>query len=261
MSILHSLKNIMGGLLVLSAASCAPSAYADYFDLCPEHFAQGLSPTFDGKEMPGDLITLCFDGFAVLYSGESKTPLFAAEHLTADKISKQGNFKSNVNFHSEPRVIVEMSARVDDFVKSGYTFGPLFPSSNALTEQSYFQSFSLANSVPRSSSLGKGPWQKGVERDLTRYVSRLNKNNDFYVITGPIFGEEPQTIGDSEVWVPEKLFKFVYDATEGEAWGYILENKARSKMKGIYSYEEMVLETGFTFLPEFKVEENSSLFD
>jgi len=70
-----------GSVLVILAllwprtADAAPSA-------CPEHFLDGQAPDVINSKLLAKARPLCFSGFAVLHSGVTRTPLYAAEHLT-----------------------------------------------------------------------------------------------------------------------------------------------------------------------------------
>lgn len=241
-------SSILAGL----AVSCSP-AHADPAMLCPQHFANGESPIVYAQ-FPGDRQTLCFEDFAVLYSNESKTPVYVAHHLNKEKLEQARKVPANrsLGFHSEPSLLFEDSARTLDYEKSAYTSAPLFPIDEALSAQTKMRPYSLANTVPARRLMVNGAWTRAVERPLRQYISR--SDNEFYIITGPIYDEEPEKIGDSEVWVPSALFKFVYDATEGMAWGYMVENLSKGKSKGIYAYDEMLDATGIAFLPEHGIE-------
>jgi endonuclease G, mitochondrial len=54
--------------------------------LCPEHFAGGVAPTITNPKLQARTQEVCFEAFAVLHSGISRTPLYSAERLTRLKI-------------------------------------------------------------------------------------------------------------------------------------------------------------------------------
>ncbi len=50
------------------------------FAQCPQFFANGTSPTITPRSQ---LRELCYEAFAVLYSGTTKTPVFVAQRLNS----------------------------------------------------------------------------------------------------------------------------------------------------------------------------------
>src|SRR3954453_4154228 len=71
---------------------------------CPEHFAGGTIPALTNPRLAADTTPLCYRAFAVLYSGLSRTPLYAAEHLTAARIEAARRVDRVDAFHEEPRL-------------------------------------------------------------------------------------------------------------------------------------------------------------
>ena len=43
---------------------------------CPEHFAGGIAPTVTNPKLQARMLEVCFEAFAVLHSGISRTPLY-----------------------------------------------------------------------------------------------------------------------------------------------------------------------------------------
>jgi len=216
------------------------------FSNCPEHFAGGLPPVVYVQTADAAR-TLCLDGFAILYSTQSKTAVYAAERITPRSLADAKKIKRTGRFYEEARLPSAHRARLADYKGSGFDRGHLFPAGNASTPESMAQSFSLANMVPQDPTNNRGPWAKSVETAVRKYVERSRR--EVFVLTGPIYEESIRTIGSSKVWVPSKLFKFVYDPEANKAWGYVLENNESAKVKGVLPYEEMVRATGIEFLP------------
>lgn len=233
--------------LALGLVALSFSAQATDFMSCLHHFANHTPPA-QLAPLPKDQRALCFDGFAVLYSGESKTAVYSAEHFTYEKLKKAPSIKRTNRFYEEARLPSRYRANLKDYVKSGFDRGHLFPAGNAASDEAMAQSFSLANIVPQNPSHNRGPWARSVERAVRQYVDRTQ--SDVYIVTGPIYDSKtPKKLGEAQTWIPDHLFKFIYDPNVHQAWGYILKNDAQSKVQGIYSYEEMVAKTGLSFLP------------
>jgi len=117
---------------------------------------------------------------------------------------------------------------------------------NMGTVESKAQSFSLANMVPQNPENNQNAWRK-IEADTRKYVMRAE--GDVFVFTGPVFENEHPTIGSNQVWVPQHLFKLVYDPSANKAWAHWIDNTEEARAGKPISYEELVKRTGIEFLP------------
>jgi len=80
-------------------------------------------------------------------------------------------------------------------------------------------------------------------------ASSRRAGGNVYVFTGPLYTtRDPRTIGQGRVWVPDQLFKLVYDETSGRSWAYIVGNDAQSRLGPPMSYQEFVQRTGLPLL-------------
>jgi endonuclease G len=152
-------------------------------------------------------------------------------------------------FFEEARLPEVERAKLDDYRDSDYDRGHMAAAGNMGTEESKAQSFSLANIVPQNAENNRNAWRK-IEADTRKYAMRAE--GDVFVITGPVFDGTPPTIGDSEVWVPQHLFKLVYDPTTGRVWAHWQDNTAEARVGKPISYEDLVQRTGVEFLPGWK---------
>ncbi len=64
------------------------SAHADDFTQCSESFYGGVYPEFINTKLSNKTQALCMDGFAVMYSGVSRTPLWSAEYLDRKRLQQ-----------------------------------------------------------------------------------------------------------------------------------------------------------------------------
>jgi endonuclease G len=115
------------------------------------------------------------------------------------------------------------------------------------SDEAMAQSFSLANIVGQSSVLNRGVWAKDVEKPTRKYAMRSARG--VYVLTGPIYSKPARTIGPDQVFVPDQLFKLVYDPAAKKAWAFILPNTDDAQVTRVYSYDELVRITGMQLLP------------
>lgn len=148
---------------------------------CLNQFYREVPPALNKESLKKDSYPLCFNGFNVLYSGISKTPLWSAEHLDAERLSVK--IKREDNFHEETRVPQKHRALLSDYRGSGYDRGHMAPNGDMPNKESQSDSFSLSNMVPQAPKNNQEVWRKLEE--ATRAIVTKQKQ-DVYVVTGPV---------------------------------------------------------------------------
>lgn len=224
-----------------SVTPLPPKAFAD----CPAFFVGGHIPRPVLASPPGKLRALCYDAFAVLHSGESKTPIYVVQRLNRALVEDADEKRTN-RFFADARLPRKERAELGDYKRSGYSRGHMAPAADMPTAQAMAQSFSLANMVPQAIKQNSGPWAR-IEKDTRRYAQRAQ--GDVFVFTGPVFTQARNTIGDGQVRVPDYLYKLVYDATTRKAWAHWQANDDAARVTKPISYQELVQRTGIEFLP------------
>jgi endonuclease G len=189
---------------------------------------------------------LCFDGFAVLHSGTTRTPVYAAQRLNKQALGGVRRQRSD-RFFADARLSRSERAELDDYKRSGYSRGHMASSGDMATEEAMAQSFSLANMVPQSIRHNSGAWSK-IEQDTRKYVERAK--GDVYVVTGAIFEASASKIGANGVGVPSHLFKLVHDEVTGQTWAHWQANRDDERPSRPISYEELVRRTSVEWLPK-----------
>jgi endonuclease G len=222
-----------------SPSSSAPTS----FKACPQHFAGGQPPITPAAPK---LRELCFNDFAVLHSGNTKTPVYVAQRLNRKMLQDGQGIKRTDRFYAEARLPSAERAELEDYKGSGWSRGHMGPAGDMATEEGKAQSFSLANMVPQDPKQNGGPWSR-VEEDTRKYVMRAR--GDVYVITGPVFEPGAQTIGAGRVVVPSHVFKLVYDPSTGKSWAHWQENSPNAQVGRPISYQELVSRTRMELLP------------
>ncbi|HTN66490.1 MAG TPA: DNA/RNA non-specific endonuclease [Burkholderiaceae bacterium] len=214
------------------------------FRTCPQFFAGGVSPRIpDGQRLA--LRALCYDAFAVLHSGVTKTPVIVAERLNKKQLDAARDEKRTNRFFADARLPMAERAQLEDYRGSGFDRGHMAPAANMPTAQAMAQSFSLANMVPQAPVNNQRAWA-GIEKATRKYVMRAQ--GDVYVITGPVFEPHANVIGPNRVHVPSYLYKLVYDATTNRAWAHWIANTDQAHAGRPISYEALVRRTGIEFL-------------
>ena len=206
------MKNLLTAFLLLlfSAAATAQTT------ACLEHFANKAAPELTRPALQKQTIGLCFEAFALMHSGVSRTPLWVAEKLTRESLIRAKSVKRDDNFHAEVTLPPQDRAELHDYARSGFDRGHMAPAADMPTLNAQHESFSLANIVPQQRQNNQILWAaiEGATRHMT------NQRGALYVMTGPIFeGEKIERI-NGRVFVPTHIYKAVYDPVkkEGAAW-------------------------------------------
>jgi endonuclease G len=226
------------------AATSAFAAERD-FEQCRQLFSNGNPPVIkhQGELQPR---ALCFNAFAVLHSGNSRTPIYVAQRINKEQV--EAKITRATRFFADARLPSAERAELEDYWDSGYDRGHRAPAGDMATEESMAQSFSLANMVPQYPVNNRKSWAS-IEKATRKYVMRAD--GDVFVISGPVFDGTPPTIGVHKIWVPQHLFKLVYDPATNRAWAHWLDNTDEARVGKPISYEELVRRTGIEFLPNF----------
>ena len=153
-------------VLVHSAGSEA----TENFSACLRFFANGKPPRVAPRPTNR---ALCYDAFAILHSGESKTAVYVAERLNQQSIADADEKRSN-RFFADSRLRASERAELHDYQGSGFDRGHLAPAADMPTAQAMAQSFSLANMVPQAPEHNRGVWARSVEMATRKYVARAS---------------------------------------------------------------------------------------
>ncbi|PWW49017.1 endonuclease G [Melaminivora alkalimesophila] len=234
------------GIPVPSPGPAAPPAgalHATAFSECPQFFARGRPPAVPAAPQ---LRELCYDSFAILHSGQTRTPVLVAQRLNRRMLQQGRHIQRTDRFFADARLPRSERAELQDYRGSGYSRGHMAPAADMPNATAMAQSFSLANVVPQDSRHNSGPWAK-VEADTRAYVMRAR--GDVFVITGPVFEPGAKRIGSNRVAVPSHLFKLVHDPSTGRSWAHWQQNAPSAKVERPISYEELVRRTGANWLP------------
>ena len=241
---MKAFTRVTATLLLIGYAAIAQAT--SEFSACRRLFANGNPPVVAPN--PANR-ALCYDAFAILHSGESKTPVFVAEKLNRASIADAHEQRTD-KFFADARLRASERAELDDYKGSGYDRGHMAPAGDMPTAQAMAQSFTLANMVPQAPEMNRGVWAKSVEMATRKFAARAT--GDVYVITGPVFAPsiaQSPSIGVGRVRVPKFLFKLVYDQAGKRAWVFWLENDNVARGVKPISYAELVKRTGIEFLP------------
>lgn len=203
-----------------------------------------------------DLYYLCFDGFAVGYSGVSRTALWSAEHLTRERIEQASQLERNDQFHEESRLPSRVKATLADYKKTPYDRGHLAPNADMATQSQQYDSFSLANIIPQNPDNNRGIWRKLESQ--TRLLAL--KYDEVYVVSGTAYlGKRSKTL-NGRVLVPSHLYKAIYMPKKQQAAVYFVPNDD-SEQVDVISLATLAQRIGMNVMPSLPSSVQTQAFD
>ena len=212
---------------------------------CPQFFPGGEPPALVNPQLGQRATLLCNDAYAVLASGVTHGAIWSAERLTKASLAAARDTSRNGEFHADDRLPRADQAQLDDYRRSGYDRGHMTPSGDMPDGQAQQQSFSLANIVPQTAELNRGPWV-GIESAVRRLAVR---RGELYVVTGPAFqGQRVQSIGPGDVLVPSATWKAIHDPRSGGTGAYLCSNAAAPSCQ-VVSVAALARDTGVDPFP------------
>lgn len=219
-------------------------AHADDLTQCSESFYGGVYPEFTNSKLSAKTQPLCMDGFAVMYSGVSRTPLWSAEYLTRARLNQAKEIDREDSFHEESRLIESERATVADYSGSGFDRGHLAPNADMATRSQQYDSFSLANIAPQSPRNNRYVW-RNIE-SATRYLTQ--QYGEIYSVTGVAFTSKKTKRLNDQVLVPSHFYKAIYIPAIDQAGVYYAPNDESERLD-IISLDELTEQIGVDVLP------------
>jgi endonuclease G len=210
---------------------------------CPAFYVDGRLPEIRNSKMTVATTELCYGVFGVMHSGITRTPLWSAEHLTAENVDAAKTLSRENSFHPESRLPASARAELSDYARSGYDRGHMAPNGDMPDRATQHESFTLANMVPQDGEVNRHIWAgiEGVVRKMAQ------KEGDLYVITGPAFiGGNLQKVGN--VLVPTHLYKLVYSPRQRAGAAFFIENHADEQYQ-LLSIAQLEDKIGINLLP------------
>lgn len=246
LSLLHQINRIslMMIILLVGLYISILSARAEDLSRCSQNFYGGVYPEFTNSKLSKDTQALCFNGFAVMYSDVSRTPLWSAEHLTRKRLQQAKQIDREDSFHEESRLPISARAKLADYSGSGFDRGHLAPNGDMANRNQQYDSFSLANIAPQSPRNNRYIW-RNIE-SATRYLTQ--QYGETYTITGVAFTDKKLQRLKGRVLVPSHFFKAVYIPAINSAGVYYAPNDESERIE-IISVDELTSRTGIDVLP------------
>ena len=189
---------------------------------CPQHYTGGTPPVIVKPSLQVRTQELCFEAYATMHSGISRTPLWSAEHLLRASVEAAEQLPRKDSFHPEPALLISDRAELSDYARSGYDRGHMAPNGDMPDRSAQAESFSLANMVPQVHANNAGIWA-GIEGAVRRLAIT---EGEVYVVSGPAFIGERISSLKGRVLVPTHLWKVVYSPRREQAGAYLVTNDA-----------------------------------
>lgn len=206
-----------------------------------------------GAEDVADRQTLiCRRSYVVSFNVDTRNPDWVLERISASDLTGPGR-RAN-RFGGDPGAR-GADATNADYLKSGYDRGHQAPAGDAkFTQQAMDDSFFFTNMAPQiGPGFNRGVW-KYLEETVRGWVL-CGGRDELYVITGPIYGQNPSTIGANRVYVPREFYKIVYDPINRRGVGFILPNVRIGSRADLQLYarsiEDIESATGLDFFSTF----------
>lgn len=219
----------------------------NHYNDCDTQFYQRKAPILvgtKGDKLNHQLYALCFDGFATLYSGVSRTPFWSASHLTHERVQQARTLVRNDSFRAESRLPKDARAELADYRRSGFDRGHIAPNGDMATVDEQYASFSLANIAPQNGEHNRNLWRHIENATRTLTV----KHGDVYVVTGVVFNGQSVQRLSGRVLVPSHFFKAVYIPKLNQAGVYFSPNDSTGHYE-VISLQALAERTGILAMP------------
>lgn len=190
-------------------------------------------------------------GFMVGYSDLRMNPLWVTYRLEAKERAPIGPRPQR--FEEDWRAIIRVHH--DDYTGSGYDRGHLAPNYGiALVHgrQAQLETFLMTNISPQTPELNRQVWQR-IEQATVDHFAQIK--GEVWVITGPVFGENPSRLSSSRVEIPEAFYKIFVAPPRGTRPLKVLAFLVPQKVRGnepldrfLVSVREIEHATGLNFL-------------
>jgi endonuclease G, mitochondrial len=221
---------------------------------CLTQFYNKVPPYLMRDSLNKDSYPLCLNGFNVMYSGISKTPLWVAEALTPERLSQK--IPREDSFHEEDRVKAIHRATLADYRGSGYDRGHMAPNADMPNKAAQHDSFSLANMVPQAPKNNQQIWRELEE--ATRAIVTKQKQ-DVYVVTGPAYTQKKLKKIGNGVMVPNAVYKAIYIPKLGVTGAYYAPNDNSLKVN-IVSICYLEEQLGINLFPGMSEEQKRNTY-
>ena len=185
-------------------------------------------------------------GYTLSYNNDWRLANWVGYELTSNETD--GDVERSDWFDKDP-MVKGIQVRHADYTHSGFDRGHMAPAADMKWDkQAMIESFYMSNICPQVHALNAGLWNS-LESRVRTWARR---DSAIVVICGPIVPDEPMTIGDNRVAVPEYFYKVIASpyTTQPRGIAFIMPNEDCDKP--LYKYavtiDSVEARTGIDFL-------------
>lgn len=178
-------------------------------------------------------------GYDVGYSEQRNDPLWAAYTLRGDQDLHEVKRPKSKKFSQDNRVASGITH--GDYTNSGYDRGHMAPSDAIgkwFGKTGQDATFVVTNICPQEHKMNDEVWGGLEAAEVYVFADQFEQ---IWIICGPIFGNNPDTIGNG-VQVPESFFKIIVedDENQPEILAVIMEQDAAGTHHALKEYSDDV---------------------
>jgi endonuclease G, mitochondrial len=209
-------------------------------------------PVHEGEDVDSRQTLICRDSYVLSFNVDTRDPDWVMERISATELTGPATRRNN--FGPDPAA-QGTDATNADYLRTGFDRGHQAPAGDAkVSQRAMDDSFFFTNMAPQiGPGFNRGAW-KFLEETVRGWVI-CGGHPELYVITGPIYGQNPSTIGANRVYVPREFFKIAYDPNSGHVVGFIMPNVRIGSRVDLQLYARSISDieaaTGLDFFSTF----------
>lgn len=160
--------------------------------------------------------------YSLSYAEEYENAYWVFYKINKDFID--GTAKRN-NYFMTDSLVSTGSATFYDYKGSGYDKGHLCPAAAMkLNQEAMDETFYMSNMSPQHPQFNQLKWRE-LEEQVRDWI---NDSTELYVVSGPIFTEIIEYVGENQVAVPGAYYKVIWDGDK-RMIGFIMPNEKCEK--------------------------------
>jgi endonuclease G len=212
---------------------------------CDTLFVGGQKPVARNAKLEVSTTYLCYEGFATMYSGVTRTPLWSAKHITADiGPSREAPYAAGGMLIEDQIPLAERSTESDFLQTSYYDMALLTTPHDLGTKTGRSQSLTYANAALIEPTQAHARFLQ--VRNSIRQAA--HDNGEYYVFTGVLFEGDNLRMVNDRLIVPTAFYVAAYQPGAPAGIAVVVANDRQANMD-IVSLAEIEQRSGFNLFP------------